>query len=111
MVGYNANYQVKKDGYIITVPIGYADGVDKTFQFVSINEKKYPIVADSMDMLMILTDTKMEIGTKVEIFGNTIPISEVTTRLNTNAYHLFNQIQNRVPRVHKNHEDLEETNY
>lgn len=111
LVGYNANYQVKKDGYIITVPIGYADGVDKTFQFVSINEKKYPIVADSMDMLMILTDTKMEIGTKVEIFGNTIPISEVTTRLNTNAYHLFNQIQNRVPRVHKNHEDLEETNY
>ncbi len=110
-IGYNANYNSKKDGYILTLPIGYADGVDKSFQYVSINNQKYPIIADSMDMLMVFSDTKIQIGTKVEIFGKNISVSEVTSKLNSNAYHLFNQIQNRVTRVHKNHQEQEETNY
>ena len=49
---------------------------------------------------MIKVDKTIKIGDKVEIFGNNIKIKEVTARLGINAYHLFNQITNRVPRVH-----------
>ena len=110
-VGYNASYKVKNDAYIATLPIGYADGVTKEFGFVSIRGKKYPIVADSMDMTMVLVDETIKIKDKVEIFGDTIPIREVASRLGTNVYHLFNQISNRVPRVHIEDEDEMEIQY
>ena len=110
-VGYNAQFKVKESAYIATIPIGYADGVDKKFEIVSINNKTYPIVADSMDMIMVLVDNKIEEGMLVEIFGKNIPISEVTKKIGKNAYHLFNQIQNRVPRIHITEDSEEETKY
>lgn len=110
-VGYNASYKVKSDAYIATLPIGYADGVTKEFGFVSIRGKKYPIVADSMDMTMVLVDETIKIKDKVEIFGDTISIRIVASRLGTNVYHLFNQISNRVPRVHIEDEDEMEIQY
>lgn len=110
-VGYNAQYKVTEDSYIATIPIGYADGVEKNFGYVSINHKKYPIVADSMDMIMVLVDNKIKEGMLVEIFGNDIKISELTKKIGKNAYHLFNQIQNRVPRIHITEDNKEETKY
>lgn len=110
-VGYHADYKIKEDGYIATLPIGYADGVTKKFGFVFINQKKYPIVSDTMDMVMILVDNTIQKGMKVEIFGDHIPISSVTSRLGINAYHLFNQISNRVPRIDVMGDYEEETKY
>lgn len=110
-VGYNAQFKVSDTAFIATIPIGYADGVEKNFEFVSINHKKYPIVADSMDMIMVLVDNKIKEGSAVEIFGNEIPITDVTRRIGKNAYHLFNQIQNRVPRIHIEKDEKEETKY
>lgn len=110
-IGYNATYKIIEDGYIATLPIGYADGVNKKFGFVSIENQKYPIIADTMDMIMVLVDNKVKVGMKAEIFGNLIPISEVTKKTSQNAYHLFNQIQNRVPRIHLINQEREETKY
>ena len=110
-VGYNALYKAKEPMYIATLPIGYADGVDKKFGYVSIRGKKYEIIADTMDMLMVKVDSNIKIGDKVEIFGNKIAIKEVTDRLGVNAYHLFNQITNRVPRVHIREDYEEEIKY
>ena len=110
-VGYNASYKVKEDGFIATIPIGYADGVSKEFQYVVIHKKKYKIVADSMDMLMVLVDKNVKVKDKVEIFGDTISIKEVARTLNTNAYHVLNTITNRVPRIHKENDDTIEINY
>lgn len=110
-VGYNATYKVKENAFVATIPIGYADGVDKTFPCVLINGKKYPIVADAMDMILVLVDNKIKEGMKVEIFGDNISVEEVTNHLHINAYHLFNQIQNRVPRVHVTGNEEEEIKY
>lgn len=111
VVGYNASYQVKDDGFIATIPIGYADGVSKEFGFVAIRGKKYPIVADAMDMIMVLVDKSVKIKDKVEIFGDTISIEEAKTKLSLNAQHLFNQITTRVPRVHIYENDEIEIKY
>lgn len=110
-VGYNAAFIAKEKGFIATIPIGYADGVDKRFQHVWINEKKYPIIGDTMDMIMVLVDNKITEGMKVEIFGENITINEVTKNIGQNAYHLFNMIQNRVPRIHKTKEENDEIKY
>ncbi len=111
VVGYNASYKVKNDGYIATIPVGYADGVTKEFGFVVIRNKRYKIVSDAMDMIMVYTENKIKYKDKVEIFGNTISIREVSNNLGINAYHLFNQISNRVPRIHKNNEEELEIKY
>ncbi len=111
VVGYNATYKVKNSGYIATLPVGYADGVTKEFGCVVIHKKRFPIVADSMDMIMVLVDKSVKCKDKVEIFGDTISIREVTSKLGINAYHLFNQISNRVPRVHMESDEEFEVKY
>lgn len=99
-VGYNASYEVTKPGVIATISVGYADGVTKDFKYVYINNHKYEIVSDSMDMIMVFVDENVKIGDIVEIIGPNISVKEVARRLNTNSYHLFNRITTRVPRVH-----------
>ena len=46
-----------------------------------------------------------------EIFGNHIKIKTLCSFLKTNAYHLFNQISNRVLRIHIKDEEKEEIFY
>lgn len=110
-VGYGANYICKEDCFIATIPIGYADGVTKEFGEVSIGSKRYPIVADSMDMLMVKVDDTVSIHDKVEIFGDTISIRSVCRKLGCNSYHLFQRISNRVVRVHENGNERVEIRY
>ena len=110
IVGYNA-YPIKEDGYILTLPVGYADGVTKDYKEVAIESKRYKIVSDCMDMIMVYSETPIKVGTKVETFGRTIPISSVTRRLGLNSYHLFNQISDRVVRVHRSNDIEEEITY
>lgn len=109
-VGYNV-YPIKEEGYILTLPIGYADGVTKEFGYVSIKGHKLPIVSDCMDMIMVFSKESIPVHTKVEIFGDDISIASVCQRTNQNAYHLFNHISNRVIRVHKRKDEKEEIQY
>ena len=103
-VGYGAT-KVKENGYLYTICIGYADGVDKNFKFVLINKQKCLILADCMDMLLVFSQNKYEVGNKVEIFGENRSIFEVLKTLNINAYHLFNQISNRVYKKYESEDD------
>lgn len=111
VVGYNASYRIKEDGMIATIPIGFADGVSKEFGYVSIRNKKYPIVADAMDMIMVLVDETVKVKDKVEIFGDTIAINEVNKRLSMPAQNLFSKITTRVPRLHVDGNDEVEIKY
>ncbi len=99
-VGYNS-FITPADAKIATLPIGYADGVDKSFKYVYISGGKYPIVADTMDMIMILVDNKVKVNDKVEIIGKNISVLDVCSNTGMNAYHLFARISNRVPRKYK----------
>lgn len=110
-VGYNANYIVDNDTKIAIIPIGYADGVTKKYKYVYINNKKYEIVADSMDMLMVKVDNSVKVSDKVEIFGDNITVRQVSILNGCNSYKVFNMISNRVPRVHKKNDEYTEIKY
>lgn len=99
-IGYGT-YWLEEDAKVATLPIGYADGVDKSFKYVYISGQKYPIVADTMDMIMILVNDKVKIKDKVEIIGKNISILDVCKNTGLNAYHLFTRISNRVTRKYK----------
>ena len=60
-VGYDS-YKILEDGYVITIPIGYADGVTKEFGNVYIKGEYCEIVSDCMDMIMVFSKKKCKIG-------------------------------------------------
>lgn len=99
-VGYGT-YRLENSCKIATLPVGYADGVDKSFKYVYISGSLYPIVADTMDMIMIMVDDKVKLGDKVEIIGKNISVLDVCRNTGLNAYHLFARISNRIPRKYK----------
>ena len=106
-VGYGANYIAKEDTIIATLPIGYADGMNKLMKYVVINNQKYPIIGDiCMDMTTIKIDNSIKLYDKVEIFGKSISIKTVANNMNTNAYHILTSITNRVPRIYKNNKEI-----
>ncbi|MBE6161149.1 MAG: alanine racemase [Firmicutes bacterium] len=110
-VGYGALYFADKDINVAIIPIGYADGVTKNYKYVYIHGRKYNIVADSMDMLMVCVDGRVRTGDKVEIFGDNISIKEASKNNGINSYKLFNMITTRVPRVHIKDKEKVEIKY
>ena len=110
-VGYGANFFADRDIKVAIIPIGYADGVTIKYKNVSIKGKKYQIIADSMDMLMVKVDNNVKIGDKVEIFGENISIREASRNNGCNSYRLFNMITNRVPRIYKKDKERIEIKY
>lgn len=101
-VGYGANYKVKEDTYIATLPIGYADGINEKFKYVYINNKKYEIIGSScMDMTAVKVDNTIKLYDQVEIIGPHISIRNISNQLNTNAYHVLTMITSRVPRIYE----------
>lgn len=110
VAGYDS-YKIKEDGFIATIPVGYADGVEKKLGAVMINGQEYQIISDAMDMILVSVDNTVKKGMPVEIFGDGISISNAASKLGINAYHLLNQIQNRVPRIHILDDIEEETKY
>ncbi|MBQ6560087.1 MAG: alanine racemase [Erysipelotrichaceae bacterium] len=102
-VSYGRHYTSDGKGYILTVPIGYADGFyrSNTGKQVYVDGEYGTIVGSvCMDQLMVLTEHEHLPGTKVELFGEHISIVERAKELNTITYELLTGLTDRVSRVY-----------
>ena len=101
-IGYGSRYTCKQDMQIGVVAIGYADGyprnaIDGTPVFI--NGVKSKIAGRvSMDMITIdLTGVpNPQIGNRVELFGENLPVDEVAKYCSTISYEIFTKITKRV---------------
>lgn len=104
-VGYGRRFVTEKPTHIATIPIGYADGMRRSYGNgvgeVFINGKNYPIIGSiCMDMLMVnVGDDNVTEGDEVELFGNNILITDVAKKWNTIPYEVMTSISQRVKRV------------
>lgn len=104
-VGYGRRYIADELSKIVTIPIGYADGIRRSYGNgigeVFIKGKKYPIVGSiCMDMLMVNVGTDaIDVGDEVELFGNNISINEIANKWNTIPYEVMTAISQRVKRI------------
>lgn len=105
-IGYSRRGLLTRDSRIATIPIGYADGLDRHLgngnAHVFINGHRCPTIGNiCMDVCMIdVTDVNCSIGDTVEIFGQNISVMELAEKLDTIPYEILTSISNRVKRVY-----------
>ena len=94
-----------EDKRIASIPLGYADGIDRHFSrgalSVLVNGKRAPIIGNiCMDTFMIdITGIDAKIGDEVTIFGDEPSPAELAEILGTITYEIFTSIPVRVERV------------
>jgi len=105
-VGYGRHGIVgSEEKRIASIPLGYADGVDRHFSrgalSVLVNGKLAPIIGNiCMDTFMVdITGVDAKIGDEVTIFGDKPTPAELADILGTITYEIFTSIATRVERV------------
>ncbi len=104
-VGYGRRFIASDETKIATIPIGYADGIWRSWGnglgYVTINDKKATIVGSiCMDMLMVdVTNIDCKEGNSVIIFGENPSVAFMAKQLNTIPYEILTSISQRVKRV------------
>lgn len=105
-IGYNRRGMCKRQSRIATIPVGYADGINRHLgngkMQVLINGVRCPSIGNvCMDQCMIdVTDTDCQVGDRVEIFGPNIPVAEIANTLDTIPYEILTSISSRVKRIY-----------
>jgi alanine racemase len=104
-VGYGRRFMANSESKIATIPIGYADGIARSWGngvgFVTIKNKKAPILGSvCMDMLMVdVTEIECKEGDAVVIFGESPTVTYMAEQLKTIPYEILTSISQRVKRV------------
>ncbi len=98
-VGYN-RYFIDKDGYLATIPLGYADGIKRSYvgEMVRINKFLYPIVSVCMDMSIIKVDKNVKLSDKVIIFDKDLKLERLAKADNTIVYECLTSLGGRIIR-------------
>jgi alanine racemase len=92
------------DHKIATIPLGYADGINRHFGCGNVsfelNGKMAPTVGNiCMDMTMLdITGIDAKVGDCVTIFGDKPTAAELAGKLDTIPYEIFSSISRRIPR-------------
>ena len=105
-IGYGHKWIAPTDMISGTIPIGYADGLNRKMGNnkgeVFVNGKLAKIIGNiCMDMCMIdLTNIPAKEGDNVIIFGSEIPISKFAKEMETIPYEVLTNVSRRVKRVY-----------
>lgn len=105
-VGYSRKGKIKGRTKVATIPIGYADGMNRKFGNgalkVLVNGQKVPTIGNiCMDASMLdVSDIDCKEGDAVEIFGENISVQTLADTLGTIPYEILTSISPRVKRVY-----------
>ena len=105
-VGYSRKGHLQRPSRIASIPIGYADGLNRHLgngqAYCLVKGKRAPYVGNiCMDVCMIdVTDMDCREGDSVEIFGDHLPITVLSDALGTIPYEVLTSVSNRVKRVY-----------
>ena len=105
-IGYGCRGVCTRRSRIATIPVGYADGIDRHLgnggMRVWINGHRCPSIGNiCMDACMIdVTDADCQVGDRVEIFGDNVPVEDLSDVLDTIPYEMLTSVSTRVKRIY-----------
>lgn len=109
-IGYGCRGVTTRDAVIATIPIGYADGIDRRLgngaMRVIVRGVECPTIGNiCMDLMMVdVTDAVgVSVGDRVEIFGTTARVERLADTLGTIPYELLVSVSERVCRTYFRH--------
>lgn len=105
-IGYSRRGELTRPSRIATLPIGYADGLNRHLgngnaSFL-VNGHLCPTVGNiCMDSCMIdVTDAQCTIGDTVEIFGCDVSVNGIADTLDTIPYEVLTSVSDRIKRIY-----------
>ncbi len=104
-VGYGRHGKLDTPKKIATLPLGYADGLNRHYSRGNakfcVNGQLVPTIGNiCMDMCMIdITGVDAKVGDKVTIFGECPTANDMAKLLDTIPYEIFTSVAKRVKRV------------
>ncbi len=103
LISYGAKIKLGHDGRIAIIGIGYSDGVYKKSvgRYVTINNKKYKILAICMNMAIIEIDESVSILDSVYFIGRQTDVKYVSDYLNVEPYEVLSIVNPKLKRVIK----------
>ena len=105
-IGYGRHGRAEQGKTIATIPIGYADGLDRRLGngnwSVKVGDHFAPIIGNvCMDTCMIdVSGLTVNEGDSVTIFGSENNVSQMASVLGTIPYEVMTNISKRVKRVY-----------
>ena len=105
-IGYGRMTFLQKDSMIATLPVGYADGLNRLLSNgvgeVIAGGKRCPIVGNiCMDACMIdVTGVDVNEGDSVILFNDKLTVNEIAAKVNTIPYEILTSISPRVKRIY-----------
>jgi len=109
-VSYGLGYHLPKEGGVVTVPCGYADGYDRGLSGlgeVLIHGRRFTVSgAVCMDQFMVdVGEEDVDVGETVTLLGadgdDLITAEEIAGRIGTINYEVTARIPSRVPRIYR----------
>jgi len=105
-VGYGHRWKASRNTRIVTIPIGYADGIFRGWWDggeVLIRGTHWPIRGVvTMDSLIVEVDESIEVGDEVVLLGaqgdSVLAVSDVAELLGTIGYEILTSLGARIPR-------------
>lgn len=105
-VSYGASYRAPSPTTIVTVPVGYADGIPRALSnrgFAALRGHRVPYAgAVCMDFLMLdAGDLEVQEGDEVELVGPHVRVEELAGLCGTIPYEIVSRLGPRLPRVYR----------
>ena len=104
-VGYGRWGMAHEGTTIATIPVGYADGIDRHLgrgaASFSLNGRRVPTIGNiCMDMCMLdVTGVPCQVGDTVTVFGENPTVSELAGILGTIPYEILASVPRRIHRI------------
>ena len=108
-ISYGHEYVTEKETTIVTVPIGYSDGLPRALKgkwHVLIHGKKFPVVGRiTMDHIMVdVGDEPVSYYDEVVVLGKQgkeeLWAYDMAKAAGTNSYEILSGFSERIPRIH-----------
>lgn len=102
-ISYGATYRTARETTIVTVPVGYADGIPRVLSsraYAAIGDARVPYAGRvCMDSLMLdVGDLPVAEGDEIELLGPRVPVEEVAALCETIPNEIVSRLSPRLPR-------------